>query len=187
MSEGESETLSSSGVNVTEPFSLIQEVLRESYLENTMSLRDYAAKVKHFNKQKKSIRTYLEALREYRKSVLSVAQEQGINLCDKSEEDSASIARLMEENATAYNVAEIEHEMCIPDRVPRSGVNNIELLDDEIATLEQRLNSVGDDAQLANVDLQNILQKQQQTLQTLSNISRLLHESSMAVIRNIGA
>jgi hypothetical protein len=45
---------------------------------------------------------------------------------------------------------------------------------------------VGDDAQLANVDLQNTLQKQQQTLQTLSNISKALHDTAMAVIRKMG-
>jgi hypothetical protein len=51
---------------------------------------------------------------------------------------------------------------------------------------EQQLNSVGDDAQLANVDLQNWLQKQQQTMQMMSNISKLLHDTAMAIIRKIG-
>jgi len=48
------------------------------------------------------------------------------------------------------------------------------------------LQSVGDDAQLANIDLQNTLQKRQQTLQTLSTISKALHDTEMAVIRKIG-
>lgn len=52
--------------------------------------------------------------------------------------------------------------------------------------LEEQLNTVGDDAQLANVDLQNVLQKQQQTLQMLSNISKMLSDTAMAVIRKIG-
>ena len=47
--------------------------------------------------------------------------------------------------------------------------------------------SVGDDAQLANVDLQNMLQKQQQLIQMLSNVSKLLHDTAMAVIRKIGS
>ncbi|MBI3178450.1 MAG: hypothetical protein HYZ27_02240, partial [Deltaproteobacteria bacterium] len=45
---------------------------------------------------------------------------------------------------------------------------------------------VGVDAQLANVDLQNWLQKQQQTLQMLSNISKMMHDTAMAIIRKIG-
>jgi len=53
--------------------------------------------------------------------------------------------------------------------------------------LSGSLNSVGDDAQLANIDLQNVLQKQQQTLQTLSNISKEVYDTAMAVIRHIGS
>ena len=59
-------------------------------------------------------------------------------------------------------------------------------LDTAIQAMEEKLNSVGDDAQLANVDLQNMLQKQQQTLQMMSNISKMLHDTAMAVIRKIG-
>ena len=51
---------------------------------------------------------------------------------------------------------------------------------------EEKLSSVGDDAQLANIDLQNALQKQQQTLQTMSNVSKMLHDTAMSVIRKIG-
>lgn len=52
--------------------------------------------------------------------------------------------------------------------------------------LAEKMNSVGDDAQLANVELQNVLQKQQQTLQMMSNISKMMHDTAMAVIRKIG-
>jgi hypothetical protein len=55
-----------------------------------------------------------------------------------------------------------------------------------INNLEQQLNSIGDDAQLANIDLQNALQQQQQLLQMLSNISKMLSDTAMAVIRKIG-
>jgi hypothetical protein len=51
---------------------------------------------------------------------------------------------------------------------------------------EADLASIGDDAQLANIDLQNALQKQQQTLQTMSNVSKMMHDTAMAVIRKIG-
>ena len=43
-----------------------------------------------------------------------------------------------------------------------------------------------DDSQLANIDLQSALQKQQQTMQMMSNVSKMLHDTSMAVIRKIG-
>lgn len=55
-----------------------------------------------------------------------------------------------------------------------------------IENLESKLNSVGDDAQLANVDLQSVLQKQQQTLQMMSNISKMLYDTGMSIIRKLG-
>ncbi len=44
----------------------------------------------------------------------------------------------------------------------------------------------GDDAQLAQLDLQSALQKQQQAMQLASNMSRKLHETAMAIIKKIG-
>lgn len=55
-----------------------------------------------------------------------------------------------------------------------------------LKTLEEKLRSIGDDAQLANVDLQNALQKQQQTAQAMSAVSKMLHDVAMATIRKIG-
>jgi hypothetical protein len=56
----------------------------------------------------------------------------------------------------------------------------------DVQTLTSKLESVGDDAQLANVDLQNVLQKQQQTLQMMSNISKMLYDTAISVIRKMG-
>jgi hypothetical protein len=55
----------------------------------------------------------------------------------------------------------------------------------EIERRQAQLNTIGDDSQLANVDLQNALQKQQQTLQMLSNLMKMMHDSAMAIIRNL--
>ena len=59
-------------------------------------------------------------------------------------------------------------------------------VDSSIKGWEDKLNAIGDDAQLANVDLQNVLQKQQQTLQMMSNISKLLYDTALSIIRKIG-
>jgi len=72
------------------------------------------------------------------------------------------------------------------DLTDSSDVSTKAGLDTYIQKLEEKLNSVGDDAQLANVDLQNMLQKQQQTLQMMSNIGKMLHDTAMAIIRKIG-
>ena len=61
----------------------------------------------------------------------------------------------------------------------------IKALQTGLEVLEEKLSSTGDDAQLANIDLQNSLQKQQQTLQTLSNILKSQHDTLKAIISNV--
>ncbi len=58
-------------------------------------------------------------------------------------------------------------------------------LDAVILEWEDKLNTLGDDAQLSNIDLQNAIQKQQQMIQLLSSISKLLHDTATTVIRKI--
>jgi len=57
---------------------------------------------------------------------------------------------------------------------------------ESIEDLEEKLKAIGDDAQLSNIDLQNMLQKQQQTIQTMSNVSKTMHDTALALIRKIG-
>src|SRR5690348_2535526 len=52
--------------------------------------------------------------------------------------------------------------------------------------LNEHLNSVGDDAQLANFDPQERLQEQQQALQMISTKSELFFDTALSVIRRVG-
>jgi hypothetical protein len=53
--------------------------------------------------------------------------------------------------------------------------------------IDRALEAAGaDDSQLANVDLQNTLQRQEQLLQMMSNISKSLHDTAQSIIRKIG-
>jgi hypothetical protein len=52
-------------------------------------------------------------------------------------------------------------------------------------TIPETSNPVGDDAQLANMDLQNALQKQQQMVQMLSNILKAMSDSQSQIIQNM--
>ena len=161
-------------------------MLRESYQETLEDLRHYAAKVKSFNEVKKAIREYLSRLRAFKANVKASARERGIDFCSESKDHAAVVAELFEKHARTYEQSEIEQDICLPGRVPPAAVTDRARLEAEIARWEGRLASAGDDAQLANVDLQNILQKQQQTLQMLSNISKIVHDTAMSVIRKIG-
>lgn len=50
----------------------------------------------------------------------------------------------------------------------------------------KQLKELGEDAQLSNIDMQNQLQKQQEAMNMLSNLSKQLHETAMAIIRKLG-
>jgi len=50
---------------------------------------------------------------------------------------------------------------------------------------EMNIESVPQDDD-ASDDLQNALQRQQQTLQLMSNVSKMVHDASMSIIRKIG-
>jgi phage protein D len=62
----------------------------------------------------------------------------------------------------------------------------IESLQTGLKVLEEKLATTGDDAQLANIDLQNVLQKQQQALQMISNVMKSMQDTQMATISRIG-
>jgi hypothetical protein len=170
----------------SDPNALVQYVLRESYLQTTEDLRYYAEKVKYYNAIKKAVRQYLGALRDFRVAACKSARDQGIDIRRAEEDDRSRLAEIFKEHTQSYEALDVACEFSIPDRVPAEGVSGFEELEAEIERWEEKLNTVGDDAQLTNVDLQNMLQKQQQTLQMMSNISKMLHDTAMSVIRKMG-
>lgn len=58
-------------------------------------------------------------------------------------------------------------------------------LRERLREIDAELARLGDDGQLANIDLQNALQKQQQTLQTMSNMSKRMHDTAKNMIQNM--
>ena len=169
--------------------SLVQWVLRESYQETTKDLYFYAEKVKYFNSCKKAIRDELSKAREF-------MAEHGVGL-----EEDQTLGKTYDNdgNATGGSAQSwqgkgISGDFTGSDTDPTmdpalykgAALTTKGGLDTYIQNLEEKLSSVGDDAQLANVDLQNILQKQQQTIQMMSNISKMLHDTAQAIIRKIG-
>jgi len=91
-----------------------------------------------------------------------------------------------DEKSNKFKVVEREDSVLTSVEKAKSYIEQSEELDARIKRWEEELSGIGDDAQLANIDLQNMLQKQQQTMQMLSNISKVLHDTAMAVIRKIG-
>jgi len=60
-------------------------------------------------------------------------------------------------------------------------------IDKFIQQWQKTLAPIGDDAQLANVNLQNVMQQQQQAMQMMSNVSKKLHETTKSIISNMRA
>lgn len=67
--------------------------------------------------------------------------------------------------------------------IPHKIIND---LDNTISNAEDKLATIGDDAQLTDIDLQNMLRKQQQLIRTIAKISKTLHDMALAIIRKIG-
>jgi ribosomal protein L40E len=91
-----------------------------------------------------------------------------------------------DEKSDRFKVVEREDSILTSVEKAKSYIDQSEELDARIKEWEGKLSEIGDDAQLANIDLQNMLQKQQQTIQMLSSISKVLHDTASAVIRKIG-
>jgi hypothetical protein len=163
---------------------LIQRVLRESYQETALDLRYHADKVRSHNQQKRAVRNYLIALRDFERDLSSSARDRGIDACGDAEDE--RVTALFEELSSNYESSAAADESCLPARVPPPSVKTKRQLRDEMARWEAQLNSIGDDAQIANIDLQNLLQRQQQTLAMMSNIAKMSHDTAMAIIRKLG-
>jgi hypothetical protein len=72
--------------------------------------------------------------------------------------------------------------------IPLPGVvGEIKELDNETKDWEEQLNTIGDDAQLADIDLQNVLEKQQQIVEMLSRMSQTMSDTAQGIIRNMKA
>lgn len=138
-------------------WALVQWVLRAAYLESSHLLKIYAEKVSYFNELKKELREELNRAK---------------NQLYYWRTSSTFEARFSESLSTRSTAPIL--------------ITSKEQLKSYIDFLEEKLATLDEDAQLANIDLQNMLQKQQQTLHFMSQISKMLHDTAMAVIRKIG-
>jgi hypothetical protein len=150
----------------TEMMALAGLVLRRAYLETTADLAGYAERVSFFNALRKRVRDALRATRE----AVAAAAAAGAKVVE--------VPSLLVRTEFAAGRSPVLARTMIEVDLTEARAR--------IRKLEEVLQTVGDDAQLANIDLQDALQKQQQTLQTMSSISKMLHDTALAVIRKIG-
>ena len=98
-------------------------------------------------------------------------------------------SKLDEINSLMLNVEKLQKNVPKNRAALKRASSKLKRYEKEIKSLlqelEESLSTIGDDAQLANIDLQNAVQKQQQLIQMLSTISKTLHDTQMAIIRKI--
>jgi hypothetical protein len=140
---------------------LVQSVVKESYLQQTEDLKQYQEKVQYFNVTKKKIRDEQDKVR---KATITPGSAPLRKMNITVGKGTPTI--IFQQND---GIVETEQER-----------------QDYVRYLEDKLNTVGDDAQLANIDLQNALQKLQQLIQMISQISKLLNDTAMETVRKIG-
>lgn len=89
---------------------------------------------------------------------------------------SAARTAAFERELASYqkNVAELQRS-----------VQRLQVQQRRLGALARQLQTVGDDAQMMQIDLQNTLQKQQQMVQILSNITKRVHDIQSSIIRDM--
>ncbi|MEO0594282.1 MAG: hypothetical protein AAFZ38_11940 [Myxococcota bacterium] len=59
-------------------------------------------------------------------------------------------------------------------------------LEHELQEFEDAIATQGEDAQLMQLELQDMMQKQQQLMSMMTNMSKMMHDVAMSIIRNMG-
>ncbi len=91
-----------------------------------------------------------------------------------------------DEKSNKFKIVEREDSLLTSVEKAKTYIDLSEDIDSLLSKWDEKLSKTGEDSQLANIDMQNMLQKQQQTIQMMSQISKTLHDTAMAVIRKIG-
>lgn len=139
-------------------------VLREAYIDANESLRAPSNKVRFYEEMRRRVREHVEAYRETLTAMQGEAEVEirTISIRSKYKRKKNPVRERGEEKMSDAELAEY------------------------IRMWEDQLAGIGQDAALAGIDLQEALQKQQQLVNTMSSVSKLLHDTAMGVIRKVG-
>jgi hypothetical protein len=149
--------------DATDVDALVQFVLRGAYLETSGDLKRRTEKVSAYNEVKRQLREQLSELRQ--------------KLAELENESHTVLVRVVTLATGGETTRLVQGQSVVMTRAQ---------LIEYIKTVEEMLSSTGDDAQLANLDLQDALQKQQQTLQMMSNILKNQHDTAKHIIQKLG-
>lgn len=146
---------------------LVAYVLRQSYIDSSQQLKDYADKVRYFNEQKRAAREQTQELRKQKAELersddpTATVTVRRLSLSDNYDDSDRPVLKAPSSEMTADSVAE------------------------ELQRVVVLANTAEENEQMAQMDLQDALQKRQQTLQMMSNMSKMLHDTAKNMIQNM--
>lgn len=89
--------------------------------------------------------------------------------------------------ASGYTAQAFEEDQEAPVLDVSADRDEIEaFLEHELQEFEDAIDTMGEDAQLMQLELQDMMQKQQQLMSMMTNMSKMMHDVAMSIIRNMG-
>lgn len=143
---------------------MVMWVLHASYLEQTEDLRAMADKVKYFNEAKKSIRDHLQQV----KAEIAKAPSKA--------------ARITLPTVTVAKKRRTGKKIVGPGKPKARTIAEWQVYTSD---LEQKLQTLGEDAQLANLELQAALDTKSEVAAKVSAVIKKYNDTAKAIVSNI--
>jgi hypothetical protein len=167
---------------------LLEMILRQSILQTNADKQNYLQRMQDLNTVSQAISDQLNALAHATEEQPSQKGNQDSpqgNQGSQQKDYRCANAYCQSLSSRLANLNSISAKLPHPLHLQAPANPTYADLQNLKASLKGKLDTIGDDTQLANVDLQNTMQAQQQALQTLSDISKEFSDTAMSIIRNL--
>jgi len=177
---------------------IVQWVLREAYMENMETMRDYADKVKFFNEMKKDLRDKLTEARNVASDYQQYDTTSGEEIYpDEYGRIKVKFPWILEEldydpskPVVLKGVASSDsYGVLIINKNDESGRHLLKILEiqlqDEIAKAEADRETLRNDRQMTSTQFENANQKATQYINMLSSVLKTMQEMNKGIIQNL--
>jgi hypothetical protein len=165
---------------------LVSLVMFELWKSEDEALREMTDEIKKMNQLKEKQKDYIHRLNRQKAAMKEGLKEQsGKGTAPRLVQKQVAVQKMSLETARTrrLNIQYNKTPVLPAPRDPRSMSDSD--LQAEILTTEARLKTLQDMSQLDQLSLQDAMQKQQQLIQTISNIMKNEHDTMKAIIRNL--
>lgn len=162
------------GLAQTDVTQLAQWAMQEAYARNNTDLREYAVRTNYYTELRAQIREETSRARRFRSAMQDPQNKD--NLLEPFGMLTFDTTPKVDENGN----------WSVRPGASRGDTRQARALDEYIKDMETLQNTIGDDQQLAQLQLQTMMQRQTQMMSALSSVSKALHETAMSILRKIG-